>query len=351
MQSIMCKILVIEDNKTLRENLAEMLGFSGYNVTVASDGIQGLNEIKNEKPDLIICDVMMPKLDGFGLLKTLNSNPIYKHIPLIFLTAKSDSGDFRKGMGLGAQDYITKPFDDAELLEAITIRLEKHTVPAIKNIDQKLHITLTEKEFKARFENYYSDVKQRTYKSREAVFELGRKVNYVYFILKGQIRLSQTNKSNKEYSHNIKKEGDYFGIVELYLGDSYTYSAYCISDVDLLVIPKQNFVKFMENDVDAQNTIYNLMSTRILELQNEAVKIAYNSVRQKVAESLVKLRTNESLHDDEVVINREDLSTITGTAKESLIRTLSDFKNEKLIEIKGRRIILKNTKSLIDLYE
>jgi DNA-binding response OmpR family regulator len=104
------KILVIEDNSEVRENLEEILELSGYEVVVAEDGKVGVDKAISEKPDLILCDVMMPRLDGFGVLNILSKRSQTADIPFIFLTAKTEKSDFRRGMNLGADDYITKPF-------------------------------------------------------------------------------------------------------------------------------------------------------------------------------------------------------------------------------------------------
>ena len=121
----MQKILVIEDNQDVRENLAEILTLSNFDVITAENGKVGVQKALQESPDLIICDVMMPELDGFGVLHILSKKPKTADIPFIFLTAKAEKTDFRKGMNLGADDYITKPFDDMELLDAIEVRLKK----------------------------------------------------------------------------------------------------------------------------------------------------------------------------------------------------------------------------------
>ena len=122
----MKKILIIEDNPDVRENTAEILELSNYEVVTAENGKEGVKAASEELPDLIICDVMMPELDGFGVLRILSQNPVTATIPFIFLTARTEKSDFRKGMSLGADDYITKPFDDVDLLNAIEIRLKKH---------------------------------------------------------------------------------------------------------------------------------------------------------------------------------------------------------------------------------
>lgn len=119
------KILIIEDEITLREEVYEWLNLEGYVVFSASDGIAGVNEAFRCQPDLIICDITMPRLDGYGVLLELKANPSTSTIPFIFVTAKASHDDIRHGMSLGADDYIIKPFTRLELLEAIQARIEK----------------------------------------------------------------------------------------------------------------------------------------------------------------------------------------------------------------------------------
>ena len=121
----MTKILLIEDNDDIRNNTAEILELSNYQVIVAEDGKKGVEKALEHIPDLIICDIMMPGLDGYGVLHAVHKNDAIRNIPFIFLTAKTERGDFRKGMELGADDYITKPFDGTELLNAVDSRLKK----------------------------------------------------------------------------------------------------------------------------------------------------------------------------------------------------------------------------------
>lgn len=118
-------ILFIEDNFEMRENTTEILELAGYKVESAENGKVGVDLALKHLPDLIICDVMMPELDGYGVLHILSKNSKTAGIPFIFLTAKSEKEDFRKGMNLGADDYITKPFDDVELMDAIETRFKK----------------------------------------------------------------------------------------------------------------------------------------------------------------------------------------------------------------------------------
>lgn len=121
----MKKILLIEDHEDLRENTAEILGLSNYQVLKAENGKVGLEKAVKEKPDLIVCDIMMPVLDGYEVMRSLQQDPDLSDIPFIFLTAQVDKNDIRKGMTAGADDYLTKPFDSIELLKAVEACLLK----------------------------------------------------------------------------------------------------------------------------------------------------------------------------------------------------------------------------------
>jgi len=124
----MKKILVIEDEAAVGINILEILQSGGFEVIMAQDGETGMQLAKQHIPNLIICDIMMPGLDGYGVLMALREESDTAMIPFIFLTAKTTREDFRQGMNLGADDYLTKPFRRTELLEAVAARLEKHSI-------------------------------------------------------------------------------------------------------------------------------------------------------------------------------------------------------------------------------
>ncbi|ERT08857.1 response regulator [Lyngbya aestuarii BL J] len=124
----MSKILVIEDEFAIRDNIIELLEIEDFEVFSAENGRIGFQQASEHLPDLILCDVMMPDLDGYGVLSALRSNPTTATIPFIFLTAKAEHTDIRQGMGLGADDYLTKPCTAEELLEAVKTRLKKQEI-------------------------------------------------------------------------------------------------------------------------------------------------------------------------------------------------------------------------------
>ncbi|NER35083.1 MAG: hybrid sensor histidine kinase/response regulator [Oscillatoria sp. SIO1A7] len=133
----MMTILVIEDEKFVRENIVDLLAAEDYEVLEAENGLAGLELAEAKRPDLILCDVMMPKLDGYGVLQRLRKNPETATIPFIFLTARGEKTDIREAMNLGADDYLLKPFNRLELLEAIKARF-KQKLAADRRLREKL---------------------------------------------------------------------------------------------------------------------------------------------------------------------------------------------------------------------
>jgi DNA-binding NarL/FixJ family response regulator len=121
----MKKILVIEDEPEMRRNITALLRYYDYDPIPAENGRVGVEAARRQKPDLILCDVMMPELDGHGVLQALQADPALARIPFIFLTAKGEKDDLRHGMNLGADDYLTKPVANADLVRAIEARLRR----------------------------------------------------------------------------------------------------------------------------------------------------------------------------------------------------------------------------------
>lgn len=121
----MKKILVIEDEPEMRRNITVLLGYHDYEPLAAENGRVGVETARRERPDLILCDVMMPELDGYGVLQALQADALLARTPFIFLTAKGEKDDLRSGMNLGADDYLTKPVANADLVRAIEARLRR----------------------------------------------------------------------------------------------------------------------------------------------------------------------------------------------------------------------------------
>lgn len=337
------KLLVIEDNLEVRENLCEILELSGYEVHSAENGKIGVEKASNLLPDLILCDVMMPELDGFGVIKILNRNPKVNHIPLIFLTAKAEKTDMRKGMGLGAEDYITKPFDDVELLEAIEMRLKKaeRINKTFDKTETGLQQFFSEAKAEKAIEDLSLDKEIRKYSKKDLIYEEGQNARWLYFIINGEVKIYQTNEYGKELTTQLHKEGEFFGYFPLINNQPYTNNAGCTTDVTLQLIPKDDFAKILFNNRDFSAKFIKMLANRGEETESKLIEMAYSSVRKKVANALIAFAKNKGVSDNDSIsidASREDLAALAGTAKETLIRTLSEFKSDGLIEITGKSI-------------
>lgn len=346
----MKKILIIEDDTIMRENTAEILELAQYEVHTAPNGKIGSAKAKEIKPDLIVCDIMMPELDGYGVLHILSKDPKTAAIPFIFLTAKAEKSEIRKGMELGADDYLTKPFEDTELLNAIEIRfrkvnaLKKEFTRDIEGLNQFLNEASGLEELKTLS-------KQRPvskYKKKEIIYHSGDNPHYVYFINKGSVKTYKTHDDGKELIINLYKQGDFFGHVSLFENKSYTDSALVMDESEIYKIPKDDFLSLIYKNRDVANTFIKLLSNKVEEQEKQLLSIAYDTVRKRTADSLLQLarQTGEAGKRISIRVTREDLASIAGTAHESVIRCLSEFKEDGLIEVNGREIVIVDAKGL-----
>lgn len=343
--------MLIEDNPEMRENTTEILELAGYHVISAENGKTGVDFAQKHLPDLIISDVMMPELDGYGVLHILSKNAATRSIPFIFLTAKAEKEDFRKGMNLGADDYITKPFNDLELLDAIETRFRKTELlkkEFSKNIEGLNEFINRVESFDALIK-LTGDRKCKNYKKKEIIFSEGSHPGGVYFINKGKVKTYKSNEDGKEYITGLFKEGDFIGYTAVLEDDNFTETAAALEDAEVCLIQRQDFLTLLYSNREVANKFIKLLSDNLIEKEDRLLSLAYNSVRKRVAEALLMLRDRykEKTNDDfSIHISREDLSNIVGTATESLIRTLSDFKDEGMIELKAGQVKILDARKL-----
>ncbi|MEP6594683.1 MAG: response regulator [Ginsengibacter sp.] len=349
-------ILLIEDNDELRENTAEILELANYKVSTAANGKIGMQLALQQTPNLIVCDVMMPVLDGYGVLHLINKNPDLTGIPFIFLTAKSERNDFRKGMEMGADDYITKPFTDIELLTAVESRLKKSEVlkKNYSSDERGLNTFLNDvKGGIAPLHNMADSSNINSYKKKQAIYQEGNYPNRLFFIKKGKIKTYKSNEIGKELTIDLFNEGDFFGYIALLENSKYKETAEALDDCEICIISKEDFELLINNNKEVAQKFINLLAKNVSEKEEHLLGLAYNSLRKKVADALLTLQNKYKTGKEEkfsMQISREDLANIAGTATESLIRTLSDFKSEKLIEIKDGNIVIQDEKRLSSMF-
>jgi DNA-binding response OmpR family regulator len=346
-------ILVIDDNNDIRENTAEILEMAGYKTFTAENGKRGVDVAIKEKPSVIICDIMMPELDGYGVLHLLRKNSDTESIPFIFLTAKTERSDFRKGMEMGADDYITKPFDDIELLNAIEVRLKKTKIldqnyapspQGLSELIQNLKSTGVLDKLSDKYE-------VASFNKKWSLYMEGRRPRFLYYLIKGKIKCYKTNEDGKEYITNLYSAGEFLGYTALIEDKNYDENASILEDAEIMQIPREEFLQMIYSDISIASKFIHIITQNVKEKEERLMALAYSSLRKRVAKALVDIveKFNIQERTGPIEISRDDIAHYVGTATESLIRTPSDFKAEKHIDIKSGKIIVNNIDKLKNL--
>lgn len=341
----------IED---VRENTADILELANYKVITAENGKIGIEKAKNNKPDIILCDIMMPELDGYDVLEALSGIKDTGSIPFIFLTAKAEKSDMRKGMDLGADDYLTKPFNEKELLGAIESRLKKHDFlkKEFSKTMEGVSQFIAEASDYMDIEYLSKEYSSKNYKKNELLFMENNPAHTMYFVQSGTVKTYKTTKKGKEFVTGLYGAGDFIGQLSLLTGKTYVESTMVLEDAELYDIPKMDFTTLLHANKEVANKFVDLISNNLAEVQQQLVNMAYASVRQRVAKVLLDLHKKGVLSDKDrnICIARDDFAGLIGTATETAIRMLTEFKDEGLITIgSGKKIIIKDQKSLEDI--
>ena len=334
-------ILLIEDNEFIRENTAELLELAGYAMLTAENGKIGVELALTTKPDLVICDIMMPVLDGYGVLQIFNQNPQLSSVPFIFLTAKTERTDMRRGMELGADDYLTKPFGETELLAAIAGRLHRfqHLKPEYDLKAEGLDEFLDDARGAGNLESLSLDRKVHTLRKKQDVYLEGDEPARVYFVKAGRVKTVKTTASGKELITGLYGPGEFFGYLPLLEHTTHSDSAVAVDDSKLVYIPQDDFSRLLLRNPEVGQQFIRLLAGRVSEREQQLLAMAYSSIRRRVADTLLRLHEQAGdAADAAIYLSRDDMAAVVGTASESLIRTLSEFKQDGLIELTPKNI-------------
>ena len=351
----MHKILVIEDNTEIRENICEILEMAQYQSFAAENGMAGVSMAKTVMPDLIICDIMMPELDGFGVLHMLQKDPMLQSIPFIFLTAKSERWEVRKGMEMGADDYIIKPFNGTEMLNAVESRLKKNELlrkdfqPGVNGVN----MLISTAEGEHQLELLKQGRNLATYKSKQYIYMEGSFPSRLFYITEGKVKTYKRNADGKELVMNLYNSGDFLGFAALLDASKYEETAETLEETSLIEIPKSEFEHLIGSNPAVMKKFISILARNFSEKEEQLLSLAYNSLRKKVADALVVLYKKynpDQIPNFEIDLSRENLAAIAGVATESFIRTLSDFKNDNLVAMDGRKITILNFARLEKMY-
>ena len=249
-------------------------------------------------------------------------------------------------MDLGADDYLIKPFEDTDLLSAVETRLKKAEMVKISTEDGKLSDfkkAVSENEI-MQFLTENRDV--NIYKKKQILYSEGNRPLRLYYIRKGKVKTFKTNQDGKQLITGLYKEGDFLGYVPLMEGTSYRETAEAIEYTELIAIPKEDFLEVINTSREAVKKFTVLLTQNISKMEEMLVRMAYNSLRKKVAEALIDVY---SIYKANIDMSRQNLAAIAGTATESMIRTLNEFKLEKLIDINDGIITILNEKKLASM--
>lgn len=337
----MKKILLIEDDTVLRDNTAELLELSGYEVITAPNGKIGTHLAKEQAPELIVCDIMMPVMDGYAVLDALSKDEQTRHIPFIYLSAKTERQDVRKGMNMGADDYITKPFSEDELISAIESRLAK--VSILKDIHRKVE-TIEENEGGLRtlndLKNFFDDHgESMIVNNGQNIYEEGQHSNTIYLIIKGLVKCHKLDEQGKILTTALHKADDLFGYTSFSDNTIYQETATAIEKTEVVGVPNQTLKEILNTNHQVTMELIHLLTEDLNIAKDQLLQMAYSSVLKKTATTILKFA--EKLNKkpkDAIRISRNDLASVAGIATETLVRTLSSFKKEGILEIEGRNI-------------
>ncbi|MEL1244970.1 response regulator [Flavobacterium sp. DGU11] len=346
----MTKVLIIEDNNDIRENLVDILCLAGYEVSQANNGRAGVEIANTIIPDIILCDIMMPELDGYGVLFLLHKNELTSRIPFIFITAKSDRTDFRKGMEMGADDYLTKPFDDMELLNAIDIRLKR------KHDEQDFYSHSLDKLGKLvpngkglnELAAIIAERKSRMFRKNQVVHYEGDRAIGIYLILSGKVKTVKMSEDGRELMTGIYEPDDFLGVNMILSDAPHTDTATAMEDSQLCFFPIEQFEALLQNPEIAGKFI-GILSSEVRDRDAHLLQLAYQSVRKRIAEAILRLFRQNNSDGETIAISRDNLAAMSGTASETVSRTLTEFRNEGLIDKKGSSLTILDFSSLVKM--
>jgi CRP-like cAMP-binding protein len=291
---------------------------------------------------------MMPELDGYGVLYMLNKNPQTSTIPFIFLTAKAERLDMRKGMEMGADDYLTKPFDDIELLNAIESRLSKKAKQEAfysKSLDQISGLIHAKNGLEA-LALAISQRKIRSIKKKQVIYYEGDTVTGIYLVVKGKIKTLKLSEQGRQLLTGIYQEDQYFGIPALLLNEPSTEMAEAMEDSTICLLPKDILEDLLNRYPDIAREFIKILSNNLVDKEEQLMQLAYHSVRKRLAEVLIRLSKQEAADPLVLKVSRDNLAALAGMATETVSRILSDFKDESIIERKGSVIQILNLQRL-----
>ena len=188
-----------------------------------------------------------------------------------------------------------------------------------------------------------------SYNKKQSLYTEGKRPRFLFYLVNGKVKTFKTHEDGKEYITDLFSPGDFIGYIALIEDKNYDDNATVLEDAEIMQIPKEDFLQMIYSDINIANKFIHIVTQNVKQKEERLINLAYSSLRKRVAKALVEVSSKFKVQNSPLEISRDDVAQYIGTATESLIRTLSDFKDEKLIEIKSGKIIVTNIEKLKNL--
>jgi CRP-like cAMP-binding protein/CheY-like chemotaxis protein len=342
----MARILIIDDDKAFLKITADVLTVAGYSVDYAADGKTGVIMAQATHPDVILCDIQMLDLDGYGVLKILSKENDTASIPFIFISSKNDSASIRKSLFHGGDDYLIKPIQSSELIDAIEKRLQRIQLWKSTSTEKSEYKFFKNKPIGTFLSDFFAERKLKALKKKDKLYYENDFANHTYYLISGKIKTIKTDSYGKEYVTDIFLPGKLLGFLPIQENGEHRETAVAMEPSVIAVVPKHEFVDYLKREPSFSFALMQLMAENIAEKENRMLQLAYATVKERVAETLLYFHNQQDASNPIAGISRDDLASIVGTTKESLVRALSEFKKDGSIKALNKSIAINDVKTL-----
>lgn len=346
----MKRILIIENDPELQGKYLDILKNSGYEVIEASKSDIGINLAISKLPDLILCNTELLTLDGFEVLSVISANPLTDRIPFIFLNCESTPDLVKKGIESGADDFITKPFHGNQLVRCVEARINrtKSNDLTLLPLGEISNSNLRTSKGLEKLLELISQSKIRHVKKKQTLFYENDHSQWIYLLVEGSIKTLKLTKDGRELITGLYKPKSLIGLDTLLLDEPWTESAEATENSSLYFIPKSAIIDLLNEYVELNQHFIKILSTSLHEKEDQLVELAYQSVKKRLAQVLIRLN-KDAIPIDQIDISRDELAGLAGIATETVSRILTDFKERELIERNGSQIQIIDLEGLINI--
>ena len=342
-------ILVIESEPEALEAYRGILTRAGYQVITAHDGDVGINMAIGNTPHLILCNAKLATVDGFCVLAVLSKNMHTAQIPFLLISLTFKLNMLRRGMNMGADDFITRPFQDDQLLKAVEFRINKLKPGSIYSKGFTSDCDKFEKaDHIPNMDEMLLRSNLRRFKKKQTLYFEGDNLQGVYFLEQGCIKTFRLTHDGRALITNLHQPKSFVGLGSLLTDGPLTETAEALENCTVYFVPKKTVLELLGDYPNLNQYFIRILSVNLKQKEDQLAEMAYESVTKRL--SKVLLRLNKSTYPIySITVTRDDLAGLTGIATETVSRILSDFKHQNLIEKSGNLIQIIDSKKLDQL--